>query len=60
MKDQTEKELHLITAEGKPQTILKSDIEEQKRGASAMPEDLIKHLNKAELRDVIEYLSSLR
>jgi quinoprotein glucose dehydrogenase len=60
LKDETEKELHLITAEGKPLTILKADIEEQKRGVSAMPDDLIKHLGKSELRDVVEYLSTLK
>jgi quinoprotein glucose dehydrogenase len=54
------KELKLITPEGQLLTIRKSDIEEQRRGPSAMPADLIKHLTKPELRDLVEYLASLK
>jgi quinoprotein glucose dehydrogenase len=60
LKEDSSKELRLITAEGKPLTIPKAEIEDQKRGASAMPEDLIKHLSKAEIRDLIEYLATLK
>ena len=60
VKEATDKELRLITAEGKSITIPKSEIEEQKRGASAMPEDLIKNLSKSELRDLIEFLATLK
>jgi quinoprotein glucose dehydrogenase len=52
--------LQLITPEGNAISVTKSEIDEQKTGASAMPEDLIKSLSKSELRDLVEYLSSLR
>jgi quinoprotein glucose dehydrogenase len=46
-----------MTAEGKPLAIPKSEIDEQKRGDSAMPDDLIRMLSKAELRDLVEFLA---
>jgi quinoprotein glucose dehydrogenase len=49
--------LRLTTAEGKPLAIPKAEIEEQKRGDSAMPDDLVKMLSKAELRDLVEFLA---
>lgn len=60
VKESTDSVLKLITAEGQIITIAKSEIEEQKRGASAMPEDLTKQLSRHELRDVVEYLASLK
>ena len=60
LKKQDEKTLTLITAEAKLVTIAKADIEEQKRGASAMPADLITHLSRSETRDLVEYLASLK
>jgi quinoprotein glucose dehydrogenase len=60
MKSDDSKTLRLITAEAKTIDVPKADIEEQKRGGSAMPDDLLKHLSKAELRDVIEFLASLK
>lgn len=50
--------IRIITAEGKPLTIAKSEVEERKRGASAMPEDLTKSLSRFEIRDLIEFLAS--
>ena len=60
LKDSSGLSLRLITAEGKLVTIPKSEIEDQKRGASAMPDDLIKRLGKSDLRDLVEYLSTLK
>ena len=60
LKGEDDKTLRLMTAEAKLIEIPKSDIEERKRGASAMPEELHKKLTKAELRDLVEFLSSLR
>ena len=48
--------LRLITAEGKALAIAKVRIEGRKRGASAMPADLIKKLSPRELRDLLEFL----
>ena len=60
VKAQDDKEIRLITAEGKLLTIPKSEIDETTRGSSAMPEDIIKHLTKSELRDVIEFLATTK
>jgi quinoprotein glucose dehydrogenase len=60
LKEETATTLRLITPEAKLVTVAKADIEERKRGASAMPEDLIKQLSKPELRDLIEFLSTLK
>jgi quinoprotein glucose dehydrogenase len=57
LKEDDGTHLRLITPEGKALTIAKADIEEQKRGASAMPEDVIKHLSRSELRDLVEFLA---
>jgi len=50
--------IKLVTLENKPLIIQKAVIEDQKRGDSAMPEDLIKLLSTFEIRDLIEFLSS--
>jgi len=44
--------------DGKLIRVEKDIIEGQKEGKSSMPEDLVKHLSKSELRDVIEFLAS--
>ncbi len=58
VKGQDDKEIRLITAEGKLVTVPKSEVEETRRGDSAMPADLLKNLSKGELRDVIEFLAT--
>jgi quinoprotein glucose dehydrogenase len=57
VKGEDAKELRLITAEGKLVNVPKAEIEERRRGISAMPEDTIKKLTKSELRDLVEFLS---
>src|SRR5690606_13693934 len=52
--------IELMTAEGKLLSIPKTEIEEQARGVSAMPQDVIDSLSKRDLRDLIEFLSSLK
>jgi quinoprotein glucose dehydrogenase len=60
LKAEDDKEVKLMTAEGKLITVPKSQIDERTTGKSAMPEDVIKHLSKAELRDLVEFLASLK
>jgi quinoprotein glucose dehydrogenase len=60
VKEDTPDHIRLITPEGKFVTVPRADIEEQKRGASAMPQDLIKHLSRAEVRDLVEFLATLK
>ncbi len=53
-------EVKLITAEGQMITVKKSDIDDRSAGPSAMPADLMKHLSKRELRDLVEFLANLK
>jgi quinoprotein glucose dehydrogenase len=52
--------LTLMTPEGKLIKLAKDQIEACKPGKSSMPEDLLKYLTKAELRDMVEFLASLK
>jgi quinoprotein glucose dehydrogenase len=60
IKDEKGKQVRLITPEGKFITVQKKDIEARETGKSAMPEDVIKHLSKSELRDLVEFLANLQ
>jgi quinoprotein glucose dehydrogenase len=60
LKGEDDKELRLMTAEGKLIVVAKDQIEERRSGKSAMPEDLIKYLSKSELRDLVEFLAGLK
>lgn len=44
----------------RPLTVKKNDIDRRRGGQSAMPEGLVKTLSKRDLRNLIEYLSSLK
>ena len=60
VRQEDDEQIRLITAEGKPVSVPKAEIEERKAGKSSMPDDLVGKLTKPELRDLLEYLSSLR
>ncbi len=60
LRGEDAKSVHIMTAEGKRLDIAKDQIEDRKRGPSAMPTDLAPKLTKAELRDLIEFLASLK
>jgi quinoprotein glucose dehydrogenase len=60
VKEDTAEHLKLMTAEGNFVIVKKSDIDEQARGKSAMPEDVTKKLSKAEIRDLVEFLAGLK
>jgi quinoprotein glucose dehydrogenase len=49
----------LIDAQAKVHEIELSEIAERREGQSAMPADLIQHISREEMRDLIEYLSRL-
>ncbi len=59
LRGENDKEVRLMTAEGQLLTVSKQEIEERKRGSSAMPADIITKLSKAEIRDLIEFLATL-
>jgi quinoprotein glucose dehydrogenase len=52
--------LRIVTPEGQPTTIPRDTIEDRATGKSAMPEDIVKKLTKHELRDLVEYLTTLK
>ena len=52
--------IELMLPDGKLERVLQDDIEVRKKGKSAMPQDLIKHLSDRELRDLVAYLKSLK
>ncbi len=60
IKKETDKKLDLMTAEGRLISLAKEDIEQRRPAKSAMPDDLTKHLSKFEVRDLVEFLATLR
>ena len=60
IKAEDKKQVKLVTAEAKELTIEVDDIAARRTGPSAMPDDLHKKLSRRELRDVVEFLSSLK
>jgi quinoprotein glucose dehydrogenase len=52
--------VQIVTPETKLITIPKSEIEERTTGKSAMPDNVAKQLSKQDIRDLVEFLSSLR
>ncbi len=60
IEKESEAELVLILADGTRKKLLKSDVKGRKAGLSAMPEDVLKVLSKREVRDLVEFLASLK
>src|SRR5205823_11181475 len=60
LKGEDDKSIKLMTAEAQLLTIAKSDVEERRRGKSAMPADLVKRLTPRELRDLVALLAGLK
>jgi len=52
--------LHVMTPDGQVTVVPKSEVEGQSKGQSGMPADLIKNLSKSDLRDLVEFLASLK
>ena len=59
LKSQDEKKISILKADGMLVTINRDTIEATKKGLSSMPVDLLKFLNRRELRDLVAYLASL-
>jgi quinoprotein glucose dehydrogenase len=60
LKQENTNEIQLITPEATYITVAKKDVEARDTGKSAMPDDVIKHLSKSELRDLVEFLAGLK
>jgi quinoprotein glucose dehydrogenase len=60
LKSEDANEVHLMTAEGKAVTVKKTDIDDRRATKSAMPDDFPAKLTKREIRDLVEFLSTLK
>ena len=60
VKTENDAELQLNSPEDGLLTLKKSEIKARERGLSAMPEELRQVLTKQDLRDLVEFLSSLK
>ena len=60
LKAETPEELVIVTADGKQERIAAASIEDRSQGPSAMPADIATKLSRRELRDLVEWLSTLR
>jgi quinoprotein glucose dehydrogenase len=60
LKSEDAKVVRLMNAEGQVITVAKDQIDERRRGVSAMPADLAQKMSRRELRDVIEFLANLK
>ena len=60
LRKETEKTIELMDADGKTVMVNPETVVSRKKGKSSMPADLIKHLSRRELRDLVAYLSSLK
>jgi quinoprotein glucose dehydrogenase len=60
VKEETDDHLSVMLNDGTPVRVNKDEIEERAPGRSGMPDDLIKHLSLSDVRDLVEYLSSLK
>jgi quinoprotein glucose dehydrogenase len=60
VKKDDDKELVLLNADNQLITVAKADIKVREKGPSVMPEGLHKALSKRELRDLVEWLASLK
>ena len=60
VKHEDEQHIQLTNPDGKLITLKSDDVTDRVPGKSAMPEDLVHHLNLFELRDLIEYLYRLK
>ena len=57
LRNEDANSLTVVTAEGATLHLPKNQIDTRDRGDSAMPADVMKHLSKSELRDLVEYLA---
>ncbi|HSQ56918.1 MAG TPA: hypothetical protein VLM40_14350, partial [Gemmata sp.] len=60
IKSEDKTSIKLVTAENKEIVVPVKDVAARRGGPSAMPDDLHKKLSRRELRDVVEFLASLK
>jgi quinoprotein glucose dehydrogenase len=60
IKSEDKKQIRLVTAENKEIVVPVDQVDSRRTGPSAMPDDLHQKLSRRELRDVVEFLTSLK
>jgi quinoprotein glucose dehydrogenase len=60
VKAETESDIDIISPEDGPMKLKKEEIRSRERGPSAMPEELRQVLSKRDLRDLVEFLATLK
>jgi quinoprotein glucose dehydrogenase len=60
LRKEDSKGVQLMTPEGALVTVPLAKIEERQKGKSSMPDDLVKKLTRTEMRDLVEFLASLK
>lgn len=60
IKSEDKQVIKLVTADNKEVTVKVAEVTRRRTGPSAMPDDLHKKLSRRELRDVVEFLASLK
>ncbi len=60
LKTEDESVVQLMTPTGALISVAKDDIDERANGQSGMPQDIVKNLTRVEIRDLVEYLTSLQ
>ncbi|HET6572482.1 MAG TPA: hypothetical protein VFG68_02685, partial [Fimbriiglobus sp.] len=60
LRKKDDKAYTVVTAENKVVVVPRDDVDGERPDKSAMPDDLHKKLSKRELRDVVEFLASLK
>ena len=60
LKKETDAELEINSPEDGMLKLNKADVKERERGLSGMPEGLADVIGRRDLRDVVEYLSTLK
>jgi quinoprotein glucose dehydrogenase len=60
LKSEDDTVVQLMTPTGAMVSIAKDEIDERANGQSGMPQDLVKNLTRSEIRDLVEYLTTLK
>jgi quinoprotein glucose dehydrogenase len=60
LKAESKTEVRLMTPDGTQVVVPVADIDLRSRGPSAMPGDLVRHLTRQDLRDLVEFLIELK
>lgn len=60
LKSEDDSVVQLMTPTGALVSVLKEEIDERANGQSGMPQDLIRNLTREEIRDLVEYLTTLQ